>query len=688
MTKIKTIGILTSGGDAPGMNAAIRAVTRAGIYNGFKIKGIYRGYEGLIHDEVQEFTTENVSGIVTRGGTILKTARSKEFPTPEGMQKAYETCVKEEIDALVVIGGNGSLTGARNFGMEYDFPVIGLPGTIDNDLYGTDSTIGYDTTMNTIMECVDRIRDTANSHERIFFVEVMGRDAGFLAQNSAIACGAEAAIVPEESTDVDQLAQFMSRGIRKSKKSCIVIVSESPKCGALYYADRVKKEFPEFDVRVSILGHLQRGGTPSARDRILAATTGVGAIEAIKQGQRNVMVGIRNNEVVYVPFSECIRTDKRFDKRLIKVLDELPDIKKIVLTGGPCAGKTTALVKITEYFSGFGYKVFNVPEVPTIYSTAGWNYLTPNRKLYYQGERAILETQLALENQFMKLAEVCEDPVLVVCDRGAMDISAYIKPEEWEEITHMAGTNSEALRESYDAVLHLVSAADGAEQYYTTATNATRYEQANEEGLRIARELDKKVIEAWTGHPHLRVINNHDDFDNKIKRVLTEISKVVGLPQPVQEERIFRVEIIGEIPECSESLITQTYLVAEPGSEVRLRRREWSGGKVVNVHRSKKRISETEVIETERQVDNNLYEQMLQQADPYRVTIHKKRQSFIWKGQFFQIDTFQDPVSNLVMMETKGISEQETVNFPPFVKVLEDVTGNPKYLNYNIALRH
>ena len=316
MAKIKTIGILTSGGDAPGMNAAIRAVTRAGIYNGFNIKGIYRGYEGLINDEVQSFTTENVSGIITRGGTILKTARSKEFMTPEGMQK-------EEIDALVVIGGNGSLTGAWNFGVEFDFPCIGLPGTIDNDLYGTDSTIGYDTTMNTIMECVDRIRDTANSHERIFFVEVMGRDAGFLAQNCAIACGAEAAIVPEETTDVDQLAAFMGRGIRKSKKSCIVIVSESPKCGALYYADRVKHEFPEFDVRVSILGHLQRGGCPSARDRILASCTGVGAIEAIKQGQRNVMVGVRNNEVVYVPFSECIRTDKRFDKKLIKVLDEL-----------------------------------------------------------------------------------------------------------------------------------------------------------------------------------------------------------------------------------------------------------------------------------------------------------------------------------------------------------------------------
>ena len=323
MSKIKTIGILTSGGDAPGMNAAIRAVTRAGICNGFTIKGIYRGYDGLIKGEVKQFTTEDVSGIITRGGTILKTARSKEFMTLEGMQKAYETCKKEEIDVLVVIGGNGSLTGAWNFGVEFDFPCIGLPGTIDNDLYGTDATIGYDTTMNTIMECVDRIRDTANSHERIFFVEVMGRDAGFLAQNCAIACGAEAAIVPEEVTDVDQLAAFMTRGIRKSKKSCIVIVSESPKCGALYYADRVKNEFPEFDVRVSILGHLQRGGSPSARDRVLASSTGVGAIEAIKQGQRNVMVGYRNNDIVYVPFSECIRTDKRFDKRLITVLDEL-----------------------------------------------------------------------------------------------------------------------------------------------------------------------------------------------------------------------------------------------------------------------------------------------------------------------------------------------------------------------------
>ena len=323
MGKIKTIGVMTSGGDAPGMNAAIRAVTRAGIYNGFKIKGIYRGWDGLINNEIKEFSTENVSGIINMGGTILKTARSKEFMTKEGRQKAYDNMLKNGIDALVIIGGNGSLTGARIFADEFDVCCIGLPGTIDNDLYGTDSTIGYDTTMNTIMECVDRIRDTAQSHERIFFIEVMGRDAGFLAQNSAIASGAEAAIIPEDSTDVDQLARFMERGIRKSKKSCIVIVSESPKCGALYYADRVRKEFPDYDVRVSILGHLQRGGRPTAHDRILAGRTGVGAIEAIMQGQRNVMIGLRYNEVVYVPFSEAIRSDKPFDKKLIKVLDEL-----------------------------------------------------------------------------------------------------------------------------------------------------------------------------------------------------------------------------------------------------------------------------------------------------------------------------------------------------------------------------
>lgn len=320
MAKLNCIGILTSGGDAPGMNAAIRAVTRAGIAAGLKVKAIFRGYEGLINNEIQEFTTENVSNIIQRGGTILKTARSKEFMTPEGRQKAYENMCEAGIDALVVIGGNGSLAGARIFAEEHDVPCIGLPGTIDNDLYGTDSTIGYDTTLNTIVQCVDKIRDTATSHERIFFIEVMGRDAGFLAQNSAIASGAEAAIIPEDTSNADQLEQFISRGIRKSKSSSMVIVSESPKCGAMYYADRVKKEYPEFDVRVSILGHLQRGGSPSAYDRILASRLGVGAITALREGQRNVMIGIKNDEIVYVPFCNAIKSEKPVKKELIDVL--------------------------------------------------------------------------------------------------------------------------------------------------------------------------------------------------------------------------------------------------------------------------------------------------------------------------------------------------------------------------------
>lgn len=323
MGKIRCVGVLTSGGDAPGMNAAIRAVTRSAICNGYKVKGIYRGYDGLINGAVKSFTTEDVSNIIQTGGTILRTARSKEFQTPEGRRRAYDTLRRENIDALVVIGGNGSLTGAMKLAEEYDFPCIGLPGTIDNDLFGTDSTIGYDTTLNTITQCVDKIRDTATSHERIFFVEVMGRDAGFLAQNSAIAAGAEAAIIPEVLTEDDQLIRFMERGIRKSKKSCIVIVSESPKCGAIHYAERVRREYPDYDVRVSILGHLQRGGSPSARDRILASRVGVGAIQALRQGQRNVMVGVRNNEIVYVPFADAVDKKKEIDRQLIQVVDEL-----------------------------------------------------------------------------------------------------------------------------------------------------------------------------------------------------------------------------------------------------------------------------------------------------------------------------------------------------------------------------
>ena len=231
MGTVKCVGILTSGGDAPGMNAAIRAVTRAAIYNGLQVKGIYRGYKGLVTGEISEFKSQNVSNIIQLGGTILKTARCKEFTTPEGRQLAYENMKKEGIDALVIIGGDGSLTGARIFAQEFDVPCIGLPGTIDNDLYGTDTTIGYDTALNTILDAVDKIRDTATSHERLFFVEVMGRDAGFLALNGAIASGAEAAIIPEFSTEVDQLEEFIKSGFRKSKNSSIVLVAESELTG-------------------------------------------------------------------------------------------------------------------------------------------------------------------------------------------------------------------------------------------------------------------------------------------------------------------------------------------------------------------------------------------------------------------------------------------------------------------------
>lgn len=324
MAEIKCIGILTSGGDAPGMNAAIRAVTRSAIYSGIRVKGIYRGYRGLITGEIQEFKTQNVSNIIKAGGTILKTARCKEFTTPEGRKLAYDTLKKEEIDALVVIGGDGSLTGARVFASEYDIPIVGLPGTIDNDLFGTDTTIGYDTALNTIMTCVDMIRDTATSHERLFFIEVMGRNAGFLALNGAIATGAEAAIIPEISTEVDQLAELIQNGFRKSKNSSIVLVAESPLTGgAMGLAERVKNEFPGYDVRVTILGHLQRGGSPTAFDRINASRMGAAAVDALLEDQRNVMIGIRNDELVYVPFSKAIKNDKPINRELLNTLRRL-----------------------------------------------------------------------------------------------------------------------------------------------------------------------------------------------------------------------------------------------------------------------------------------------------------------------------------------------------------------------------
>ncbi len=303
------------------MNAAIRAVTRTAIYNGFTVKGIMRGYRGLISNEFIEMKTQTVSNIIQHGGTILKTARSQEFRTPEGRQLAYDNMKAAGIDALVVIGGDGSLSGARIFAEEFDIPIVGLPGTIDNDLYGTDTTIGYDTALNTIMECVDKLRDTASSHERLFFVEVMGRNAGFLALNGAIATGCEAAIIPEIATEVDQLGELIENGFRKSKNSSIVLVAESPLTGgAMAMAERVKKEFPQFDSRVTILGHIQRGGVPTASDRILASRMGEAAVNALLEGQRNVMVGIENDVIKLVPFIQAIRKNKTIDRALLNTI--------------------------------------------------------------------------------------------------------------------------------------------------------------------------------------------------------------------------------------------------------------------------------------------------------------------------------------------------------------------------------
>lgn len=321
---IECIGILTSGGDAPGMNAAIRAVTRTAIYNGFEVKGIMRGYKGLVCNEIIDLQSGSVSNIIQQGGTILKTARCKEFQTPEGRKTAYENMKAAGIDALAVIGGDGSLTGASIFAKEFDVPIVGLPGTIDNDLGGTDKTIGYDTALNTIMDAVDKLRDTATSHERLFFVEVMGHTAGFLALNSAIASGAEAAIIPEIQTEVDQLAELINHGFRKSKNSAIVLVAENPDTGgAMGLAQRVKEEFPQYDARVTILGHIQRGGSPTAVDRILASRMGEAAIEALMEGQRNVMIGIKNGQMVYVPFSKAVSHNKTIDRTsldLVKIL--------------------------------------------------------------------------------------------------------------------------------------------------------------------------------------------------------------------------------------------------------------------------------------------------------------------------------------------------------------------------------
>ena len=356
-------------------------------------------------------------------------------------------------------------------------------------------------------------------------------------------------------------------------------------------------------------------------------------------------------------------------------------MKRIVLTGGPCAGKTTALVKIIEHFSSLGYKVFIIPEVPTLFSQAGMDYLTDNHAFFYEGEKATLEMQLALEDKFTRIAETITTPTIIVCDRGTMDISAYMKPEMWNEITAGVGTCSEKLRARYDAVLHLVSAADGAEQFYTTANNAERTE-----GLELAREVDKKVIQAWSEHPHIRVINNHENFDTKINRVIQEISNILEIPQQIVEERKYIVRLTSDIPDAIESEIIQTYLTSDPRSEVRLRRRTLNGVSV-NVRTTKKTLANNAQVVTERQIDNNLYESLMRQADPYRQSIHKIRKTFIWRGQFFELDTYLSPMRNLQILETKGIVDHEDVNFPPFIEVVEDITGKTEYYNYNLALR-
>ncbi len=308
---IRKIGVFTSGGDAPGMNAAIRAVVRSSVFYKREVVGIYQGYKGLIENNFKTFVPGDVSNIIQLGGTILKTARSKEFMTREGREKAYNNLKNAGIDALVAIGGDGTFTGARIFAQEFGFPIVGVPGTIDNDLFGTDFTIGYDTALNTIIEAVDKIRDTATAHDRLFFIEVMGRDAGFLALNGGIASGAEAVLVPEYDTDVTTLENFIKSGYRESKKSSIVLVAEGDKAGgALTIAKHVEEKYPQYDVRVTILGHIQRGGSPSALDRILASRLGIAAVEALLDDQQSVMVGIENDQIVLVPFNKAIKYDK------------------------------------------------------------------------------------------------------------------------------------------------------------------------------------------------------------------------------------------------------------------------------------------------------------------------------------------------------------------------------------------
>ncbi|MEY2923744.1 MAG: 6-phosphofructokinase [Bacteroidota bacterium] len=321
---MKTIGVYTSGGDAPGMNACVRAVVRTAIYNGLNVKGIKRGYEGMISGEIINLDRQSVANIIQRGGTFLKTARSERFMTPEGRKQAYKQLQKHEIDALVCIGGNGSYTGAKLFYEEFGIPCVGLPGTIDNDLYGTDYTIGYDTAINTALDSIDRIRDTAHSHERVFIVEVMGRDSGFIALDVAIAGGAEGALIPEDQKDWEKVIEHFDRPGRRKKSFSIIIVAEGDEQGgALILEKKLNEIYPDLKIRSTILGHVQRGGSPSARDRILASRLGYEAVNALIAGEKSVTVGIVSDKVKFTPFEKAIYGKKSVSKNLIHLAEVL-----------------------------------------------------------------------------------------------------------------------------------------------------------------------------------------------------------------------------------------------------------------------------------------------------------------------------------------------------------------------------
>jgi 6-phosphofructokinase 1 len=321
MSKIKRIGIMTSGGDSPGMNAAIRAVVRTAVYYNMEVFGIRRGYQGMIEGDIFEMKTTDVSNIIQRGGTILKTARSKEFMTDEGMKKAYEQLQKHNIEALVLIGGDGTFRGAVKFFETYTIPAVGLPGTIDKDLAGTDFTIGFDTAVNTAVEAIDKIRDTAESHDRLFIVEVMGRDAGYIALNSGIACGAEDILLPETTTNIDQVLERIDFDERRKKTVHIIVVAEGDDFGgANELMKKVTERFPKIDTRIAILGHIQRGGSPSYTDRVLASRLGHAAVLALNEGKTQVMAGIVNGEITYTPFKNAEKVNSKMSSDMLEMI--------------------------------------------------------------------------------------------------------------------------------------------------------------------------------------------------------------------------------------------------------------------------------------------------------------------------------------------------------------------------------